>query len=217
MTYVALYSQDLTLSSNHLDDNQTSDTSLAHAMVRCDFHVCSALARPALPGRSTAEWCGVRREIGVHHTSRTSASRGRQVPAAAGWEPADKAAEARSARARVGHPVPAEAAERHWPPQPRTPVRPAPGRHRLLRHRADYFFDRASHFLSGSCAKFDTVCTAATFVSFRHISTTTASRNAHYAPPVRELAASSEVASTQHVSGHIRFLARDGRPPTLTP
>jgi hypothetical protein len=207
-------------------------------MVRCDFHVCSALARPALPGRSTAEWCGGPRQIGGnhptptraprfgwvpppkrphHHTSRTSASRGRQVPAAAGWEPADKAAEARSARARVGHPVPAEAAERHRPPQPRTPVRPAPGRHRLLRHRADYFFDRASHFLSGSCAKFDTVCTAATFVSFRHISTTTASRNAHYAPPVRELAASSEVASTQHVSWHIRFLARDGRPPTLTP
>ncbi|NIH99095.1 hypothetical protein FHU31_006119 [Mycolicibacterium fluoranthenivorans] len=205
MTYVTLYGQDLTLSSNHLDDNQTSDTSLAPAMVRCDFHVGFALARSALPGRSTAEWCGVRRENGVHHTSRTSASRGHPVPAEAGWVPADRAAEAHSARARAGHPVPAEAAGRHWPLPRRTPVRPAPGRHRLLRHRADYFFDRASHFLSGGCAKFDTNCTAATFVALSHIGTTAASRNAHYASPVHGLSASSEVASTQPVSEHIGF------------
>jgi hypothetical protein len=38
-SYVALCGQGLTHSSNHLDGNQTSGTTLVPARVRCDFHV----------------------------------------------------------------------------------------------------------------------------------------------------------------------------------
>lgn len=167
------------------------------------------------PDRRPQVWCTQRKLRTPHQLP--SASPGRQVPAAVDWEPADRASEARSGRAQVDHQAPVEAAERHWLLPPRTPTRSIQGRHIPLRHRADYFFERASHFLSGSCANLNIGCTTMTFVLLRNISSTTTSRNTRYALPVRELVVRSESASAQHVSEHIRFLGRDGRPLTLTP